>query len=553
VLRVSGSLSIYGANRVIFLPMCVLILAVVAVAVWKKFDAPWIKYMLVGSIVLLTAGQFFVFTTITGYLVIIPILISARYFNKRFILRIFCVTGVIFAVSCAANLLLKDRWELMQVAHESVAIDIWSTPKSAFAYLIVPLALICTFVSIYAVNMTRSGHMLQQACVTARNRAEVADAELKMAADIQRSVLPAPSFTTPNGFFQVEAREISAKEVGGDFYDYYMLDDHVLTVLIADVSDKGASAAMFMMSSKKAIRCAAECSESLEDAVKFIAKLIAEGNESTLFLTLWLAVIDTETGYGKFINAGHPFPLIRNAEGSVRPLTNEPDMFIGVFPDKVPRVHTFSMDPGDTLVLFTDGITDSMNTENEPFGDERLLAAVQNAEPGAKGTVDRIMKESTEFSLDRPQFDDMTLLALHCEKTTPLTERCYELIAGKEGTATALKEINTLLREVGCTDDARRDADVVVDELCTNIADHAYDEKGGRLSIRAQAGSSFIRIIFTDDGPAFDPTAHEKAELTDEPAIGGLGIFFCKQLTDNMYYRRVGESNELTIEMLWNV
>lgn len=553
LLQIDYSYGIAMANLYIFFPICFINGICYAIAWKKNFRGAWIKYMLMGGIVVMSVGLYFVFTVSMAYFVLIPIFVSTRYFNKTFIHQASVATIILFLIASVLNILLEPVSETIQLFHQNACYNCWSYHVDAIVYIITPMLLTIVFVMLFSLNTSNKGRKLLKSQGESAGKIAAVEAELNMASEIQKSALPDKSYICPNRNFRVAAEEIPAKVVGGDFYDYFMADEHTLAVLIADVSDKGIPAAMFMMSSKKAIQCAVECCHSLKESIKLANSLICSDNKSGMFLTLWLGIIDTRTGMGKYINAGHISPAVRHSDCTVSIIKNDPDIFIGNFPDMPPRVNDFRMEKGDVLLLYTDGLTDAMNGEKRSFGIENVISVFETAGKDAENTVEKILAASEKFSGEQEQFDDITLLALECLELEEPESAVFEHNANREGTAKTIDGVNVLLLKHACPEEERRNIDVVVDELCANISDYAYDGETGQMRIEAKVASNYITLSFIDSGLEFDPLGQGDPEFSDEPMMGGLGIYFVKNLVDEISYRRAGDKNVLTVTKLWNI
>lgn len=241
--------------------------------------------------------------------------------------------------------------------------------------------------------------------------------ELEVASRIQASALPevVPPFTGGRGF-ALAASMSPAKEVGGDFFDFFMVDGTHLATVIADVSDKGVPAALFMMRAKAILKQL--LMEGLEpaEAMRRGNVDLCHDNEQGMFVTVWLCVLDTETRELTYACGGHNPPLYVAADGSTEWVRDRSGMVLGAFDAMRYRQFSRTMAPGDTLVLYTDGVTEAMDAAGTCFGEDRLAELLRGhagAEPAA--TVETVLDGVHAFAAGAPQADDITVVALRCE------------------------------------------------------------------------------------------------------------------------------------------
>ena len=240
------------------------------------------------------------------------------------------------------------------------------------------------------------------------------DTELTMATRIQAETLPNifPAFPERDDF-NVYASMNPAKEVGGDFYDFFLLDDTHLGVVMADVSGKGVPAALFMMVSKILIQNIAMMGNKPAEVLKFVNNQLCTNNHEDMFVTVWYGCLDLETGILEAANAGHEYPVLKNADGSFELVKDKHGLVIGAMEGVKYRSYELQMTPGSKLFIYTDGVPEATNASNELFGTERLVHTLRMVETKSPKEiikhVDAIVKN---FVKEAPQFDDLTMLCL---------------------------------------------------------------------------------------------------------------------------------------------
>ncbi len=239
-------------------------------------------------------------------------------------------------------------------------------------------------------------------------------AELNVATQIQADMLPRifPPFPDIDAF-DLYASMDPAKEVGGDFYDFFMVDSDHLGLVVADVSGKGVPAALFMVIAKTLIKNRALTGGTPSEILSYANEQLCEGNEAELFVTVWLAILNIRTGKGIAANAGHEHPALRRADGSFELVVYKHSPAVATMEGMRFREHEFELHPGDTLMCYTDGVTEATNKNDELFGNDRLLAAL-NKDPDAnvEDIIKNVKNDIDAFVGDAPQFDDITMLCL---------------------------------------------------------------------------------------------------------------------------------------------
>ena len=240
-------------------------------------------------------------------------------------------------------------------------------------------------------------------------------AELNVATQIQADMLPRifPPFPDRNEF-DIYASMNPAKEVGGDFYDFFLIDDNQLGMVMADVSGKGVPAALFMVIAKTLIKNRAQMGGGPAEILNYVNEQLCEGNDAELFVTVWFAILDIKTGKGLAANAGHEHPALRRANGEFELVIYRHSPAVAVMDGMRFKEHEFELKPGDSLFVYTDGVTEATDARNELFGTDRMVQALnRNPDAAPKELLENVRKDIDTFVGEAPQFDDITMLALH--------------------------------------------------------------------------------------------------------------------------------------------
>ena len=245
----------------------------------------------------------------------------------------------------------------------------------------------------------------------ARDKLVTLQNELDVASSIQQSILPTELPRERD--YQMFGSMKSARNVGGDFFDVVRLPDRRVGLAIADVSDKGVPAALFMMSTRTLLKGAAIGAIEPGDVMSTVNQLLCEDNEAAMFVTLLYAVYDPETGRLTYANGGHNPPLIVHKDSTSSLLPQTEGLALGLLPDYEYQQNTVTVEPGETLVLYTDGVTEAMNADEEEFGVERLQQIFADPHPHEAHAITQLIFNAVdEFAGDTPQSDDVTCLTL---------------------------------------------------------------------------------------------------------------------------------------------
>ncbi|MBQ0102187.1 MAG: serine/threonine-protein phosphatase, partial [Firmicutes bacterium] len=245
-------------------------------------------------------------------------------------------------------------------------------------------------------------------------RAMKTSAELDVAKNIQTTSLPHDFNAFPElPDINVYASMNTAKEVGGDFYDFFKIGDHQFAVVIADVSGKGVPAAMFMMRARTIIRSYAETGQPIEEVMTKANASLCKYNDAEMFVTAWAGVIDTETGMLTFANGGHNPRLIRKKDGAFEYLKMKTNFVLGSFDTVRYKRQEYQLEHGDTLYLYTDGVTEAMNVHKQLYGEDRLLNVLNKEHYStAENVIDAVKVDVADFTFKAEQSDDITMLSV---------------------------------------------------------------------------------------------------------------------------------------------
>ncbi len=418
--------------------------------------------------------------------------------------------------------------------------------------------------------------------------------ELDLARNIQLSMLPGSEHdeNSDDDRHELAPFLLPAKEVGGDFYDFFKIDNDHLCVVIGDVSGKGVAAALFMMVARIILRTTTKNLKSIVDAFNRTNFALAKRNKLNMFVTVWAGIIDLRTGHIDFASAGHNPPAVRHSDGSVEFIKSKAGLVMAAMEETIYKPQTYDLKKGDTLFLYTDGVTEATNTNDVLFGDNRLLATLKmGGERSTADTCTLVKKEIDNFVQEAPQFDDITMLAIkfngiddpvweRYEKTidvsgdnkgelksfvegilTPMDgakkvqmqdawdryEKIVDVIPENQDILTAFVE--GILAPMEGSLKSQMQINIAIDEIYSNIVKFSGATKV-TLIVEVRKATLTARLTFIDNGKPYDPIKQADPDVTlpaEEREIGGLGIFIVKKTMDSVCYRRNGENNELAI------
>jgi len=383
--------------------------------------------------------------------------------------------------------------------------------------------------------------------------------ELDVAARIQTSMLPAkfPPFAGRKNDFDLFAEVYPAKEVGGDFYDFFFIDDDHFAVMIADVSGKGIPAAIFMAIAKTLIKNNLKNADNPDIAMNNINQQLYNINSEAMFVTIWLGILQLSSGRMKFINAGHNPPFIKKGEDSFQLLQTPPDLVLAAMGDTQYRCREVRLDDGDILFLYTDGITEATDKQGHFFGTKRLLSFMDaNAGLPPKQLLPALRACIEEYSDGAQQYDDITILALRYDREKIM--RTLRITAEPEELAKLISFIGYDLDAGACPEKIRGQIELAVEEIFINIANYAYhnymEEVLVSCGITRFDGKVTITVNFADSGEPFNPLEFEEPDLSlplEKREVGGLGILMVKRIMDNISYEYDDGMNHLIIKKSW--
>ena len=434
-------------------------------------------------------------------------------------------------------------WMLINALDDS---DVFSRLRMIRFSLLLPLMIGFFFAGFIVYRSSRSLERLREV----KAEKDRIGGELHVASQIQQNMLPQKEL-------RVEGLELRgflkpAKEVGGDLYDYFIRDEK-LFFCIGDVSGKGAASAMMMAVVQTKFRDFSAHDSNPARIMQNINVGCCQNNKTNMFVTMFIGVLDLPTGRLRYCNAGHDCPFIMH-DSQCTMHECKPHLPVGVFDDFDYSVQETTIEPGSTIFLYTDGLTEAKNSGHQFFGLQRVNELLsQSVDLSPHDLLENVTNAVRSFVKDAPQSDDLTMLAIHytpqqfqsiLSETLIIRNDVHEVTKFSEFMKRVTAQLNM---EKSLAQQLR----LAVEEAVVNVIDYAYPAgQEGEIEIRMMSDGKNLKTIIIDSGVAFDPTAKEKADTSlsaEDRQIGGLGILLVRELMDSINYERTDSKNILTL------
>ena len=445
--------------------------------------------------------------------------------------------GLVFYAKLKGN----PKWKIALVCYDKEVFGQLKKMRRTIGLLML-LALLA--LGLIIARSVKNNQKLQQANLTQ----ERIGSELRIATNIQKEMLPR-SFALARDDIDIFGSLTPAREVGGDLYDFFVRDEK-LFFCIGDVSGKGVPSAIVMAVIHTMFRMASAHENNPARIMQTINETACEGNESNMFVTMFIGVLDLPTGHLRYCNAGHDRPVVVGGET----LAEKANIPIGLFADFKYVMEEMTLDDGAMLFLYTDGLTEAKNLERQQFGLPRVMATLTDCPPNAAQLVERMKQAVQSFCRGAEQSDDLTLLAIRYVKVNP--EMVLEESLVLQNDVRQVKTLNAFVQQVterlGIESSLAKQIKLAVEEAVVNVIDYAYPAgQTGDIDVLALSDGQWLKFVITDRGVAFDPTEKEKADTTmsaEDRPIGGMGILLVRELMDSINYERTDGKNVLMLK-----
>ena len=557
-------------NGIVFHGMLELLIPAVLCRVAKARKA-WLKYLLLIELLIVLARIDSILGFNVPLIMIIPVILSCRFFSRRFTALISGLTIVLFALSTVANtwwnlgvldlnfydppkgttLVIEDT---ILNAVQAVGIDPAVRVKQTMVLSYLPKMFTFLLISIICVKIAEKGkQMVLDQELTTKKTARI-ETELNLANRIQAHMLPTIFPPLPDcEEIELYATMNPAKEVGGDFYDFFMMDEKRFAMIIADVSGKGVPAALFMVITKTLLKNETMTGMKPEEVFTKVNHMLCEGNDDTMFVTAWMGILDMESGVLTYVNAGHNAPFVKRETGEFEPLKSKAGFVLAGMDGIRYKQYETQMQPGDQLFLYTDGVTEAMNPEEELYGENRLKNYLNaHISTDVKAVLEGLKEDIDKYARDEEQFDDITMLLMHykkCKAKNGFLEKIFK--AKEEQLSEVLGFVEQELEEKTCPMKTIMQISVCVEEIFVNVAKYAYTQEEADVTIGMKYDADELTMRFTDYGIPFDPLAKKDPDISlpaEEREIGGLGIYIVKKTMDDVKYEYKNGMNILTMK-----
>lgn len=444
------------------------------------------------------------------------------------------------------NLMGKPHWQLVMVCYDD---EIFGKSNNMRRVSLFILLAVFSLLGVIMYLFNRNIRRLHDT----KLKEERTNSELRIAQEIQSEMLPTHHITRPE--VDISGSQVTALQVGGDLYDYFVRDEK-LYFCIGDVSGKGVPSSLVMAVVHSLFRSLTQRESNPARIVQSINTNSCEGNHINMFVTLFVGVLDLPTGRLRYCNAGHDAPLVINSE--VKALPVNANLPVGVISDFKYTQQQEELPSGTTLFLYTDGLTEAANESHRLYGLDRIIATAQQCQRQGQISPEQMMNAMhlsvTTFVGSATQSDDLTMLALHYRQPEEKVILLDSITLPNDvHTVPQLNQfIQTACQRLNLESSMVSQLMLAVEEAVVNVMNYAYPiGTQGDVNITIQGTDKDIKVIISDSGKAFDPTATNKADTTlsaEDRPIGGLGILLVHQLMDSINYERSNGKNVLTLK-----
>jgi sigma-B regulation protein RsbU (phosphoserine phosphatase) len=397
---------------------------------------------------------------------------------------------------------------------------------------------------------------LQSAYAVIKKQKDRMQEELNVGRDIQMSMLPMEFPPFPDrSEFDLHALLKPAREVGGDFYDYFFVSDDEICLVVGDVSGKGVPAALFMAVTKTMLKTSALGDPSPASIFTRVNDELSADNPASMFVTMFLALVNVRTGEFRYSNAGHNPPYLIHKGKGFTCLNQRHGPIIGAMPGIAYKESDGQLVENDTLYIFTDGVTEAMDADGNLFSERRLEEFFGRQDDAtSKSIADASLQEVEEYALGIEQADDITILAFRFSRSKiEVAGHILDLSVAPD--LAQIRKVNDSVEsfcgEAGLPASIAQKLGIILDELLNNTISYGFnDEVEHEIQIHIEYADERVVVKVSDDGVPFNPFDQIGPDTTlsvEERELGGLGILLVKEMTDSQAYQRQSNRNIITL------
>lgn len=369
--------------------------------------------------------------------------------------------------------------------------------------------------------------------------------DLQVAHNIQMSAVPKDFPKT--GSMSISSMIEPAVEVGGDFYDVFEIREGLYGFVMADVSGKGLPASLFMMRAQATIRANVMTGLPPHEVMRRSNIELCQRNDVGQFVTVWVGILDLDTHTLRYSNAGHTLPYMVSEDG-VFPMEQPRGLVMGYSPKAKYSTVTVRLDKGESVFLYTDGVNEAFDANQEQFGAERIVSALSASDRMPDSIISEVREAVRGFVGDAPVSDDIAMLAFKVNSENVVR---FEFESIVDNVGEVVDSVHEHLVSSGCPERDALKLDIVTEEIFVNICHYAYGGESGMAEVYCGYSDGVVSLTFVDSGTAFDPTGREEVILDEDISkwpIGGLGIHMSLKLTDSAHYKRIMGMNVFTLK-----
>jgi len=515
----------------------------------------YVKFALLFDLVLIVFLSNLFVPTYSVLFLALPPVCAARYADKKISIYTSVTTAVLLIITGFVGYYtnIEYDWNIIRgLVGKIDQLTYWDYTRPLLTYSItIKFLIFCIFAFMSVLSAVRTKQFTTEATETIVKEERI-NGELNLARELQEQMLPRqfPAFPSINNF-EIYADMVPAKEIGGDMYDFFLIDDQHLGIVAADVSGKGVPASLFMGMTKILIKNMLVEEKNMEVAIAKVNDMLVADNPIDLFVTAWVGVVDLNNGQLTYINAGHNPPLLKH-NGEIHYLKDKSGIALGYVSKRMYKQNILMLSPNDRLFVYTDGVTEATNINGQLYGEVRLkdylLAHMDDKDDVV---VKELLNELNKFQKDCEQFDDITMISFTFLQKMNRKNAKKEFVATVNNFSSVSEFIEETLDSFEVPLKVINQMNIAVEEIFTNIAKYGFaGQTNGKATIDITLADNTVTIRTFDNSPMFNPFNKKDPDISlgvEDRPIGGLGILMVKKLMDAVDYQYENNTNIITL------